>query len=438
MMMKFLIVAFTITATVLSPVSGSIAGPEYGGVFLADQRLDGMYLLKDLDGNGDADADDEAILYFDNSGGLTDPGGITNTFKIHTGQSGYVYVGCGDRDAVFRLENINHNGNAQDAGESSIWFSAAGNGAPGNDAGLTLPTPNGIWETNDGADVVVYIVNAGTASQPEDYVLRTQDLDGDGNANGPGEAIIWCNLGVLVSELFNNESPYMSVPFEIVFIGDVAYIIDVASGNYVILRAEDTNGNGVIDSGELSIVLKLSDSGPLGITDYFSAMTKLGPDFIISTFSPFTPPFTNLVWFLNDKDGSGMIDNPDEVNETWNGMNTPPGKDVNINFGIAAAQVGTNIYTASNDKNGGVFRLVDSTGAGNYNAPGDVILFRSKKEDGLIPAVRPRNVEVLPEFFQAKGYYGVSNVDKQNDLPYDLQRIAFLIDTFSKRPPAVS
>jgi hypothetical protein len=85
----------------------------------------------------------------------------------------------GDQDAVFRLEDINHNGDAQDDGESSIWFSAAG-----NDAGLTLPTPNGVWETNDG-DVVVYIVNAGTSSQPNDYVLRTQDLDGDGNANGP-------------------------------------------------------------------------------------------------------------------------------------------------------------------------------------------------------------------------------------------------------------
>jgi len=47
-------------------------------------------------------------------------------------------------------------------------------------------------------------------------------------------------------------------------------------------------------------------------------------------------------------------------------------------------------------------------------------------------------VEVLPEFFQAKGYYGVSNVDKQNDLPYDLQQIAFLLDTFSERPPEVS
>mmetsp|Transcript_47839 Transcript_47839/g.54186 ORF Transcript_47839/g.54186 Transcript_47839/m.54186 type:complete len:963 (-) Transcript_47839:112-3000(-) len=431
MMMQFHIVAFTlITATVLSPAAGATAGPKYGGVFLADQRLDGIYLLKDLDGNGDAEADDEATLYFDNNNsGLTAvPSGLGNPFKIHTGQSGYVYVGCGDTDAVFRLEDINHNGNAQDPGEASVWFSAAE-----NDAGLTLPTPNGIWETNDGATVVVYIVNAGTGSQPEDYVLRTQDLDGDGNANGPGEAIIWCNLGVLVSELLNRP-PNISSAFEIVFIGDVAYIIDSAGGNEVILRAEDTNNNGLIDAGELTIVLKLSDAAPLGITDFFSALTTMGPDFVISTFFD-SPPG---VWFLNDQEGSGMIDTPEDVKQTWTGSNVPPGKEVNANFGMAAAQLGTNIYTASNDAEGGVFRLVDSMGEGNYNALGEVILFRSMSADGLSPTNRPRNVEVLPEFFQAKGYYGVSNVDKQNDLPYDLQQVALLLDTFSLRPPDVS
>merc|ERR1712238_104575 len=211
-------------------------------------------------------------------------------------------------------------------GESSIWFSAAENAE-----GLTLPTPNGIWETNNGAEVVVYIVNAGTSSAPADYVLRTQDLDGDGNANGPGEATIWCDLGVLVSELLN-KPPNVSSAFEIVFIGDVAYISDSAGGNFVILRADDTNRNGVIDSGELRIVLKLSDAAPLGITDFFSALTKMGPDFIISTFAG--PPG---VWFLNDKEDSGMIDTPEDVNQTWNGLNTPPGKTVSFNFGIAAA-----------------------------------------------------------------------------------------------------
>jgi len=400
----------------------SIAGPKFGGVFLADQRLDGIYLLRDLDGNGDAEAEDEATLYFNNNDDLGNP------FTVHTGQSGYVYVGDGDQDAVFRLEDINHDGDALDDGESSIWFSAAG-----NDAGFTLPTPNGVWETNDG-DVAVYIVNAGTGSQPDDYVLRTQDLDGDGNANGPGEAIVWCNLGVLVSELLN-KPPGISSAFEIVFIGDIAYIADSAGGNFNILSAQDTNGNGVIDSGELRIFLSL-DNNDVGVTDFFTALTKIGPDLITSTF--IGPP--TFVWFLNDIDGSGTIDKLDEVNQVWNGLNTPPGKNVDFNFGIAGAQIGTNIYTASNDGDGGVFRLVDSDGDGKYDSPGEVITFRSISEDttNTIPAVRPRNVEVLPEFFQAKGYYGVSNVDKQNDLPFDLQTIALQLETFSDRPPEVT
>merc|ERR1719491_2326886 len=121
MMMKLRLVAFTLAAAtvlLLSPGVGAVfPGPKYGGVFLVDQTLNGIYLLKDLDGNGNAEADDEATLYFDNSGGLTDPVfGLGNPLKVHTGQSGYIYVGDGDTDAVFRLEDINHDGDAQGLG----------------------------------------------------------------------------------------------------------------------------------------------------------------------------------------------------------------------------------------------------------------------------------------------------------------------------------
>jgi len=387
----------------VTPSSSTSAGPRFGGVFLADQRTDSLILLRDLDGNGNAEGEDEWNIYFTN--GET---GVGNPFAVHTGQSGFVYVADGDTDAVYRLEDINHDGDAQDAGEATVWFSAD------NAEGFTLPVPNGIWEADDGA---VYILNAGTGKFPFDAVYRTVDLDGDGSANGPGEATVWLNLSTLVSELLGTYENISSA-FEIVFIGNTAYITDSVGGEPdVILAAQDTNGNGQIDSGELRILLSASDN--YGVDDFFSALTKIGQDLVISTFS-FDP---SSLWTLNNIDGNRTIDNPDQVVTVWNGENEPLDKAVSINFGIAAAQIGTNIYTASNDEIGGVFRLVDLDHDGKYDSPGEVITFRSKATDDSIPASRPRNVEVLPEFFQARGYYGVSNVDKQNDVPYDLLEI---------------
>jgi len=385
-------------------VKASSAGPKFGGVFLADQGTNSLLLLRDLNGNGDAEDEGEYSVYFDGEGGV----GL-NPFTVHVGKSGFVYVGDGDADAVYRLEDINHNGNAMDEGEARVWFSAAGNAA-----GFTLPTPNGVWEADDGT---VYVVNAGTGSQPQDAVYRTVDLNGDGNANGPGEAMIWIDLSVLVSELLGTYEGISSA-FEIVFVGDTAYIMDsVGSQPDVILAARDVNGNGVIDSGELSIFLQAGND--LGVTDFFAALTKIDEKLVTITF---TQNPANL-WLLQDING---IDNPSQVNLAWNGLNLPPGKKANINFGIGAAQVGQpDIYTASNDSNGGVIRLLDLDGDGSYNSEGEAVVFRTKNSGGSTG--RPRNVEVLPEFFQAQGYYGVSNVDDLNDVPYDVQGIVRLL-----------
>jgi len=377
------------------------AGPKFGGIFLADQSTHSVVLLRDLDGNGDAESEDEWNTFF-----TADDFNEGSFFTIHTGQSGFVYVGDGTTDTVYRLEDINHDGDALDVGESTVWFSYD------NAEGFTLPTPNGIWEGDDGA---VYILNAGTiGSQPFDAVYRTVDLDGDGSANGPGEATVWCNLSILVSELLG-EVQYISSAFELVFIGDTAYIMDSAGGYFLILAAQDTNENGQIDSGELRILLSESDS--FGVDDFFSAATKLGPDLVVASYFS-EPPH---VWTLSDIDGSNTITSTDQVNTVWNGLNQPVNKSAIFNFGIASAQIGSDLYIASNQD--GVFRLVDLDHDGKYDSPGEAITFRSVNTDDTIPASRPRNVEVLPEFFQARGYYGVSNVDKQNDVPWDLFEI---------------
>ncbi len=54
--------------------------------------------------------------------------------------------------------------------------------------------------------------------QTRDQVLLTRDLDGDGSANGAGEAIVWLDLQAV------NPS---SSAFEIALFDDAAYILDL-------------------------------------------------------------------------------------------------------------------------------------------------------------------------------------------------------------------
>ena len=65
------------------------------------------------------------------------------------------------------------------------------------------------------------------------------DLDNNGDANGAGESSMWLDLSAFDST---------SAAFTIEFVGDVAYIYDSFGGSPRVWRAEDTNGDGTVDT----------------------------------------------------------------------------------------------------------------------------------------------------------------------------------------------
>ncbi|WP_372573066.1 RCC1 domain-containing protein [Ruegeria jejuensis] len=94
------------------------------GILVGDQRKDQILLLQDMDGDGTASGVDEARVFFDadNASGLTAPTG--NVFTIHQASDKSVYFGDGNADTVYRLSDTNGDGDAQDSGEARVWFSA--------------------------------------------------------------------------------------------------------------------------------------------------------------------------------------------------------------------------------------------------------------------------------------------------------------------------
>lgn len=348
------------------------------GVLLGDQGSrsvegsDKVYLLADTNGDGDAADAGERIVFFDgeNASGLDVPTG--NILNLTQASDGAVYIGDGDTDAVYRLFDLNGDGDANDAGEARLWFSQGG-----NDAAFTLPTPNGVAEGPDGA---IYVVNAGVSSRPQDGIYRTVDLNGDGDAEDAGEASLWLDLSAVVPT---------SSPFDLSFIGARGYLIDPSgSAEDSIYTFEDTDGSGVIEADEFSTFAEKTSTGaPI---DFTAAAD--GESVVVLEWLDGDDDGHDLVRF-SDLDGSGVIDQPNETVTIWNSSQLPGAFETFAAFSVAADGAGR-IALTSNDFDAfgdNVYILTDVNGDGDYFDVGEtnVLASRAFDEDTL---ERPRSV----------------------------------------------
>lgn len=316
---------------------GRISNETNNGILVGDQRKDQLLLLRDLDGDGSS-------------------------------------------DTVYRLINGNLDGDAQDAGEAAVWFSAENAGS------LSIVTPNGIAEGPDGA---IYIANAGTTSAPQDAIYRTVDLNGDGDANDTGEATVWLDVQTVIDT---------AVPFDLSFDGTVAYLNDLTgSAADVIYRIEDRNGDGTIQTDE--------------VTDFISDDMNFGAPVDISSAVAADGSLYTLTWFregdellkicrLNDLDGSGQIEGVLEAVEVWNADAMPDNVPADIGFSIATDDAGRLILTANSFAgDGNVVRLSNPNGDGDFFDAGETVISGSDQFDDQLD--RPRSVTAFEGQAQA-------------------------------------
>lgn len=94
-------------------------------ILVADQSLDGVFRTRDLNGDLDANDPGEINVYFDgnNLSGLPNP--TSNVFSILQASNGFQFIADGGSDTVYRLFDQNNDGDAQDPGEANVWFSSA-------------------------------------------------------------------------------------------------------------------------------------------------------------------------------------------------------------------------------------------------------------------------------------------------------------------------
>ncbi len=339
---------------------------------IADQGRDEILLASDLNADGDTDDAGEVTVYFSaaNASGLASPS--RNVFALGQSKGGSVLIGDGDTDSVYRLPDTDRDGNAQGAGEAQVWFSGSGNAS-----GYRLNTPNGIAEGPDGA---VYVVEADTSGSPSgDWVYRTQDVNGDGDANDSGEATRWLDLKAL--------NPASS-PFEVRFQGDTAYVIDSAgAADNVIYAARDADGNGVVDGAEVSV---FASAATTGATFDFAMDVGLGS---VWTWQWLPENGVSSVFRLTDLDGNGSID-ASETAAVWNTSLLDPLYTFFAGFGLALNDLTGEVLITSNDtgaEGDWIVRLLDLDGDGAFWGADETSVVLSRLGQGTYPD-RPRNV----------------------------------------------
>jgi len=166
-----------------------------GTVLAGDHQADTITAMLDVNGDGDAHDSGEQRVYFDNTNasGIQ----IYSLQKICVDRSDRVYVtnadnNMGGSDAIYVLEDLNGDGDCLDAGEARDYFTVAG--AVWQVAlSKEYSVPRDIVV---GADNSVYYLDNNSEAWISRGVYRLTDLNSDGDCNDAGEwSLFWHVVG---------------------------------------------------------------------------------------------------------------------------------------------------------------------------------------------------------------------------------------------------
>jgi len=172
-------------------VSPSLPWPRTYDVIASDGGSENMIRLRDLDQDGDYNDPGEAFTFFTNASAtvITVSGiQLSSTTGVACGLDGAIYGATSTSDEIVVLRDLNGDGDADDLNEASIWFSSAGNGS-----GIALGSAQSIAVDTLGR-VLVLCANGGSPVVGIDGILMIQDVNLDGDAQDAGEAFYWCQF----------------------------------------------------------------------------------------------------------------------------------------------------------------------------------------------------------------------------------------------------
>ncbi|QDV09159.1 hypothetical protein Poly30_47160 [Planctomycetes bacterium Poly30] len=255
---------------------------------VTDTSGDTIWLCVDLNADGDYnDAGDLRPFYEDTTGSVP----LTNNSGLVRSSDGAIWVTDTTEDVILRLKDSNGNGDALDPGEAGIWF----DGTSGNPSGVELTSARGLWRDEDG---VIWVASANTGGGGNDAIVRVEDLNMDGDANDPLEQLEFAVFapGGAVGD---------SIPTAVVrgVDGKLYYTETGSSGVLAkgVYRLEDLDGSGTIDQPGESQPFFLPAA--LGGTPFHwdLGIDSMGRFYLEDTGN-------DVIWRFEDTDGNGVVD----------------------------------------------------------------------------------------------------------------------------------
>jgi len=310
--------------------------PWNDGYLLCDGgTLDAILLLRDLDGDGDANDAQEVTSFYDD----TSPGpdlSVPNGMAI--GTDGALYV-CDDGatvQAVIRLIDLDGDGDALSDSESLVFFGPASPLAP---AAVDLES---VAAAPDGSILV-----GDTATG---RIIRLRDLDGDGTALGAAEAVVVYDT--------TGSIPLTDIDSLQVDAAGRIYAVDEDTGT--VIRLEDQTGDGdALDPGEL--LLFHDGLAPGAIVGDPNDAILVGPARLLVADGAL-----DAVVLLEDIDGDGTALAPSESRILYSGagglLSTPHGLALPANPAPPPVVTIDSLAPTTGDAQGGTSVLVTGTG----------------------------------------------------------------------------
>ncbi|MFT4515129.1 MAG: hypothetical protein ACI89X_000897 [Planctomycetota bacterium] len=224
----------------------SISTARNGTVYIGDSSTDSIVALQDLNGDGDANGPGEHRVFFDasNASGIV----MATLGGLYVDALGRVFgavanSGSGGTDVILIFEDLNNDGDANDAGEARDYHTVPGAPATGD----SIPT-----EVLAGPDLNLYYAEAGATGLVTKGVYKLSDTNFDGDCNDAGERSLFWDTSML--------GP--NAPFHFGMAVDATgrfYVAD-HSANEQVWSAFDSNGDGVIQPGEATLFYQTSAS----------------------------------------------------------------------------------------------------------------------------------------------------------------------------------
>ncbi|MEM1368295.1 MAG: PEP-CTERM sorting domain-containing protein [Cyanobacteria bacterium P01_H01_bin.15] len=268
----------------------SEAGPLYAG----DGNTDAVYRLIDLNNNANALDPGEATVWFsaaDNAGGLPflTPNGLGEDSRggiyIVTADTGGTPTG----DFVYRTEDLNNDGDANDAGEASIWLDLQ-----------ALNSASSAFEISFINDVAFITDTAGGSPR----VYRAEDINQDNVIDPQTE----------VSVFIDDTNPFGVGTFYFGLDVDSTSVYGLDLFSDSVFRLTDLNGSGTIDQASEAAQVWNPSVIPAGF-DFGSGAFSLavGPDSELMLAVNGSSAADDNVFRLVDLNGDGDYLDADET-----------------------------------------------------------------------------------------------------------------------------